>query len=415
MEAVDALRSQVETEASRLSHVARGVRQIVASFDASSWTGAAAEAFAQRLREVLAAAEAASVRHAEAERAFRVWSQGLSEVQETADAALLAAEEAQADLALAQAAVGSLGAEYAALTATVSAMEKVVSATPENLRPGAKAPTDSELASMRSRAAGTEAELAAARGRVADAQERLDDACARVVAAGEEFDLGERLFVNDLESAMQGAVQAFASLTPLGAAGPQTRGVPGPNEGNLGAIRNLIDRANDSVWKLTAAWVSGKGPRHFTFGETDPFTIVFRRSDSVKEAMAAMAKRIREEGYGVGDTDALGYSAKASDLPRDANTIASFGKEGNLPEAFMGSFTYTFTILSIDDHGHARVAVRVTNPTTVESATRIPGSESWPLGPHYLGPYAPMKASQAFGGFPDITQEVTWTEVVPLR
>jgi hypothetical protein len=166
---------------------------------------------------------------------------------------------------------------------------------------------------------------------------------------------------------------------------------------------------------MTAAWVSGKGPRHFVFGETDPFTIVFRRSDSVKEAMAVMAKQIRSRGYGVGEDDMSGYSAKAANLPRDANTIASFGKEGNLPEAFMGSFDYSFRILSIDAHGHARVSVRVTNPTTVESATRIPGTKRWPLGPHYLGPYAPMKTSQAFGGFPDITQEITWTEVISLR
>lgn len=227
--------------------------------------------------------------------------------------------------------------------------------------------------------------------------------------------MGERLFVNDLESAMQDAVHAFASLSPLGASGAQTRGLQGPNDGNLDAIRDLIDRANDSVWKMTAAWVSGKGPRHFVFGETDPFTIVFRRSDSVKEAMAVMAEQIRSHRYGIGDADELGYSAKAAALPRDANTIASFGKEGNLPEAFMGSFEYSFRILSIDAHGHARVSVRVTNPTTVESATRIPGTTEWPLGPQYLGPYSPMKISQAFGRFPDITQEVSWTEMVSLR
>ncbi|MGO4594577.1 hypothetical protein AB4Z18_12225 [Leifsonia sp. 2TAF2] len=118
------------------------------------------------------------------------------------------------------------------------------------------------------------------------------------------------------------------------------RQMQGPNEADLKAIHDQINRANGSVWKMVDAWVSGKGKRTFTFKDNDPFTQVFKRSASAARAKAAIQKKILDGTF----KDAGQYDARSEDLPRDLNTIGSLGVEGNLPEAFIGSFGYTYEL-----------------------------------------------------------------------
>lgn len=88
---------------------------------------------------------------------------------------------------------------------------------------------------------------------------------------------------------------------------------------------------------------------------------------------------------------------------------------GNLPEAFLGSFDYNYRVTQLNSDGTASITIHAWNYTTIESATRIPGSKDWPLGPHYLGPYASMRfIRDVLGGFQPIRQDVTWTATVRM-
>lgn len=180
----------------------------------------------------------------------------------------------------------------------------------------------------------------------------------------------------------------------------------GPNSEDLKRIRELRQRANDSVWSMAAAWVSGKGPQQFDWKEGDPFTEVFTRSASAKRAMAQIqADLLSDQPHYKGS-----YGARSEDLPRDLVTILNGGGDGNLPEAFIGSFEYKYKVTKVNGDGTVTVTIHAWNYTTVESATRIPGTGDAPFGPYYLGPYASMKFIQdVLGGFQPIRQDITWT------
>lgn len=100
---MDALSSALMAEAERLWHVSDRVSRVLSDLDGSHWSGAAAEAFAGRLRAVTDGAKAASDRHVEAADASRRWCGELWAAQEDADAALREAEEALEHLSTAKA------------------------------------------------------------------------------------------------------------------------------------------------------------------------------------------------------------------------------------------------------------------------------------------------------------------------
>ncbi|MGO4595598.1 hypothetical protein AB4Z18_17425 [Leifsonia sp. 2TAF2] len=120
---------------------------------------------------------------------------------------------------------------------------------------------------------------------------------------------------------------------------PRPNGPPrhtqGPNDADLKATRDMIQRANDSVWKMAAAWVTGKGPREFDWDESDAFTQVFKRSASAARAKASIQKLVLEGKY---HSDKEGYDAQPEDLPRDLVTILNRGDVGNLPKFIQDVF-----------------------------------------------------------------------------
>lgn len=209
-----------------------------------------------------------------------------------------------------------------------------------------------------------------------------------------------------------------SGITARAVSNPSPNGPPrrmqGPNEKDLRAIRDRIDRANATVWTMVDAWISGKGKRTFTFGEADAFTQVFIKSASVARAEADIQEEISE---GKSSSERKGrYDARPEDLPRDLNTIANLGIEGNLPEAFIGSFEYSYEVTKLNADGTAVVTITATNWTTPESGTRIPWTEDAPFGPYHVPPYDKMKHLQETKGqFQPIKQEITWTRTLKTR
>ena len=240
----------------------------------------------------------------------------------------------------------------------------------------------------------------------AEALEKLAALYTERVDARDRF----RHAVEDITRVKGGAVIAARAVDDPRPKAP-SRHVQGPNDGDVKRIRELVRRANDSVWSMAGAWVTGKGPRGFVWTESDPFTQVFTRSASAKRAVAAIEKDLRDPAPKKGGE----IDAKPEDLPRDLVTILNGGGAGNLPEAFIGSFAYEYTVTEVDPDGMATVKIHAWNDTTIESATRIPGSRKWPLGPHYLGPYASMRfIRDVLGSFQPIRQDITWTATVRM-
>lgn len=171
VEAVESFAVELRATAERLWHQSETVRRVHGTLVAPSWSGVAAEVFAERMVTVMDGFRVAASRHSEGADAARSWAGALWETQEAADRALQAAEEAQADLALAEAAVGLSMAGHTAL------------------------PT-------------ADIELIDARFRLNDAQLRLDDARAQARRAKDQYDAAEQAFVRQLDATLDGALAA---------------------------------------------------------------------------------------------------------------------------------------------------------------------------------------------------------------
>ncbi|MET3564872.1 hypothetical protein SAMN04515691_0978 [Leifsonia sp. 98AMF] len=282
----------------------------------------------------------------------------------------------------------------------LEAARQTINAASEMIKGPKNAPGMAELIEIAARS------KAAAVVEEAEALERLTALYEDRVEARDAF-RSAIAYLTEEDGGINVKVRAIDNPSP---SGPPRR-TQGPNEADLGSIRNLIDQANESVWRMVAAWVSGKGPRTFAWDESDPFTQLFVRSDSVAKVKASIQEQILNGNY----RDTGRYDAQGEDLPRDLETITSLGGKGNLPEAFMGSFAYDYDVTTVNGDGTATVTIHAWNYTDVESATRIPGTSKAPGGPYYLGPYASMKFVQdVLGGYQTIRQDITWTETVRL-
>lgn len=214
VEEVETLAVELRTTAERLWHQSEAVGRVHGTIMAPQWSGVAAEVFAERLLTVTDGFRVAAARHRDGADAARSWAGALWETQEAADRALRAAEEAQADLALAEAAVGLSMADHTTL------------------------PT-------------ADIELIDARFRLNDAQLRLDDARAQARRAKDQYDAAEQVFVRQLDATLDGALPAatrpeledFAEVTIMLTA------VSHP----AGAMDLFTSQGPDQVRKLLAA------------------------------------------------------------------------------------------------------------------------------------------------------------------
>jgi hypothetical protein len=217
---VEALGTHLRLWSERLDRQAEVSRNVLDTrLGAASWSGLAADVFSDRLRELVSGASDAAVRHAEGVEAATRWSGSMGLAQSDADRALRDAEDALADLELAQESVAALGAEHAALLSALRAVQKAYAST-EKPPPGKSAPSAGDVSAARRREQEASADLTTARFAVEDAQERLEDAKRRARDAKGEYDAAEKVFADALDAALHGALttvakpelQAFASM-----------------------------------------------------------------------------------------------------------------------------------------------------------------------------------------------------------
>ena len=171
VDAVASLAMDLDGRTESLRRRADLLNQVLGTVAAPFWSGLAADAFSERLRTLKDAIARAATQHGEAASACRRWANAMFVAQYAADRALLAAEDAQRDLAIARTSLSALTGDHPAL-----------------------------------RSALTVESLTAARHTFGGAQQRLHEARARAQAAKQDYDRGEDVFVHQLEATLTGSL-----------------------------------------------------------------------------------------------------------------------------------------------------------------------------------------------------------------
>lgn len=176
------------------------VNEVLGMVDAPVWSGLAADAVRGRLRVVVDGARVASTRHGEAAVVAKSWAEALFSAQYAADQALHAAEEAERDIAVLQAAISALVGDHAGLLDQLEVLQRAAASSSEH------PPTGTELFAARERDEELQEELARSRHRLEDAEWRLAQARADGQDAQREHEWAEAAFVRGLEAARTGAI-----------------------------------------------------------------------------------------------------------------------------------------------------------------------------------------------------------------
>lgn len=247
VEAVAAWTTNLRAHAERHRSRADAANEVLALVGDRYWSGLAAEAFRARVRTVRDSAQTASSRHDEAGDAAKAWAEALHSAQYDAERALRAAEDAQRDIAIAEAAVGALTGDHAALLAGVVALESRTA--------GSSGSTDSELYSARQRADEVREDLLLAGRRLADAHERLDEARALGRRAKDDYDRAEAELGRRLEAARSGALPAAAmgELTAFTSGVGKLGAIDGAGNGTGAANLKLLRRLTPDELKVLLA------------------------------------------------------------------------------------------------------------------------------------------------------------------
>lgn len=175
------------------------VNEVWGLVDVSVWSGLAADAVRGRLRLVVDGARVASTRHGEAAGVAQAWAEALFSAQYAADQALRAADEAERDIAVLQAAISVLLGDHAGVLDQLMVLQRAAASTEHP-------PTGMELFAARERDEELQEELARSRHRLEDAEWRLAQARANGQQAQREHDWAEAAFVRGLEAARTGAI-----------------------------------------------------------------------------------------------------------------------------------------------------------------------------------------------------------------
>src|SRR3954464_1528314 len=127
IDAVAGWMKELRSRSESLRQRAESMDEVLGVVGAPFWSGLAADAFRARLRVTRDATTAASIRHGEAGDATQAWAESMFHTQFAADNALQHAEEAQYDLAVAEAAVTALSGDHSGLLSTLAALERTYS------------------------------------------------------------------------------------------------------------------------------------------------------------------------------------------------------------------------------------------------------------------------------------------------
>lgn len=186
--------------------------------------------------------------------------------------------------------------------------------------------------------------------------------------------------------------------------------------------RTLRDSANDRVWDLFDDFFLGEGERGVVLGQDDAFVEKLMQSEHIRSARKQVLEELRA-GTLLVDDQPLDFNRRISNNPfvllNDAHNVLSSTANGtlpndllggqNLPETFLGSYSLRVFAEEVHDDGSVTVTYVIDNDTTIDSATRIPGTG----GQHVPGIYDGMVEANARDGMWQAQhQTIVWSETV---
>lgn len=183
------------------------------------------------------------------------------------------------------------------------------------------------------------------------------------------------------------------------------------------------DRANTRVMEMLGQFWKGNLGRGAVIGGDDPFVSMLMRSDHIVSARERVLADLRSGTLTAEEEESYDrvISNNSSVLVGDGVNLAASGMSGpiadfhlggqNLPESFLGSYSLQVFADEPRSDGSVEVTYVIKNDTTIDSATRIPGTG----GRHLPIVHPSMLAAEADSGeWASQHQVIVWTETVYL-
>jgi RHS repeat-associated protein len=175
---------------------------------------------------------------------------------------------------------------------------------------------------------------------------------------------------------------------------------------------------NASPWKVGTEWLTGRGPREHHFRGADPFTRKLREHEHIAQTRDLIASGLANHKLALNqqysNNYALGGFSGVPKYLRDYSTLFTGGLTGNIAVTYLGSYSLTYKILSVDEEdGTARVHFTVSNSSTIESATHPPviGYTQW--WTNNIG--RPLNNYFSSGPLSKTTQTFDWNETIKFK
>ncbi|WP_018352499.1 RHS repeat-associated core domain-containing protein [Longispora albida] len=190
-------------------------------------------------------------------------------------------------------------------------------------------------------------------------------------------------------------------------------GLGGPFESSFHAVKNRKGTPDDpTAYGIGMEWASGKGPKHRDLKDGDRFVTKLQEHGHVQKTRELIADQVRSGELKVGGSDSNRYSLGGG-FTQSAKKFYN-DMTNNLSAGLLGSYSLEYTLIGVDKKkGTATVAFRITNSSTMASATRLPP----PIGysEFYKKHVNPMLNNYfPSGQGSEKTQTVTWTEEVRI-
>lgn len=181
------------------------------------------------------------------------------------------------------------------------------------------------------------------------------------------------------------------------------------------------DRANERVMEMLARFWKGDLGRGTVLGSDDPFVSTLMRSEHIERVRERVLADLRSGTLTSAEEESYdrSISNNPSVLINDGVNLATSTMSGpvadfhlnsqNLPESFLGSYSLQVFAGEPRVDGGVEVTYVINNDTTIDSATRIPGTG----GGHLPIVYPSMIAAEADSGeWASQHQTIAWTETV---
>jgi RHS repeat-associated protein len=169
---------------------------------------------------------------------------------------------------------------------------------------------------------------------------------------------------------------------------------------------------NTSARRLGLEWLTGLGPRLQEFHAGDPMTVMLQQHAWIQATRALVAHNIRSGGPFVGFNNyELGGLQGVPKYFVDYSTVFTGGLTGNLAVTYLGSYQMRYWVTNVDFYSRsATVSFRVTNTSTIESATHPPivGYTAW--WHNNLG--QPLNNFFSTGPLSPTSQTLSWSETI---